>query len=411
MAARARSERLAPNAGSRTLHAPVGGQGWYWANTRSATTPEGFNQEETIKAIWAEGTPEQPIGKSTPSLAGPEDGEASLFSRSLVSTGHLARLESTLAKARRGEPITIGVIGGSITAGAAASQPENRYGDRVAAWWRRAFPRATVRFVNAGIGATGSDYGALRAKRELLSHHPDFVVVEYAVNDPNTQFAAETLEGLVRQVLRETNQPAVLLLFMMNQDGGNAQEWHSKVGRHYGLPMVSFRDALWPEIKEGRMKWGDVEADAVHPNNRGHDYCGRFVTRLLDRFLAGLPADEHLPQISSVPQPLFSDQFERVALFEADALEPLTNQGWSRETEQPGDKYWKADQPGSIIEFEVSGQAILLWTGTFAARWDRRVSAWTSSRPCCGKDGLSRPGAATARPRSWRANSARASTK
>jgi hypothetical protein len=40
--------------GSRTLHAPVGGQWWYWANTRSAATPDGFNQEETIKAIWTE---------------------------------------------------------------------------------------------------------------------------------------------------------------------------------------------------------------------------------------------------------------------------------------------------------------------------------------------------------------------
>ncbi len=42
--------------GSRTLHAPVGNQWWYWANTRSPATPEGFNQEETIKAIWAENT-------------------------------------------------------------------------------------------------------------------------------------------------------------------------------------------------------------------------------------------------------------------------------------------------------------------------------------------------------------------
>jgi hypothetical protein len=25
---------------------------WYFANTRSAACPQGFNQEETIKAIW-----------------------------------------------------------------------------------------------------------------------------------------------------------------------------------------------------------------------------------------------------------------------------------------------------------------------------------------------------------------------
>jgi hypothetical protein len=200
----------------------------------------------------------------------------------------------------------------------------------------------------------------LRVKRDLLSQHPDFVVVEYAVNDPNTQAAAETLEGLIRQILKETSQPAVLLLFTMHQDGGNAQEWHGKVGRHYDLPMVSFRDALWPEIKEGRMKWNDVESDVVHPNDRGHDYCARFVTNLLERVLADLPADDRLPQIKAVPQPLLSDMFEHVTLLEADALKPVNNQGWSREAGQSGDKYWKAEQPGSVLEFEVAGRAILL---------------------------------------------------
>ena len=39
--------------GSRTLAAPVGDVRWYWANTKSDAVPTGFNQEETIKAIWA----------------------------------------------------------------------------------------------------------------------------------------------------------------------------------------------------------------------------------------------------------------------------------------------------------------------------------------------------------------------
>ena len=289
----------------------------------------------------------------------PEEFENLAF-RSLVTTGQVARLERALAKARRGETVTIGVIGGSITQGAAATQPEKRYGNRLAAWWRQTFPKANVLFVNAGIGATGSDYGALRANRDLLSHHPDFVVVEYAVNDPNSQAAAETLEGLVRQILRAPNQPAVLLLFTMNQDGGNAQEWQAKVGRHYDLPMVSFRDALWPEIHAGRMKWTDVEADAVHPNDRGHDYCARFIAHLLDSVLAGLPTDELLPQIGPMPNPLLSDHFEHVALFEAGSLKPLSNQGWTLEGIESEGKYWKADQPGSVIEFEVSGPAIQL---------------------------------------------------
>ena len=38
--------------GSRTLADPVGDIHWYFANTASDTVPNGFNQEETIKAIW-----------------------------------------------------------------------------------------------------------------------------------------------------------------------------------------------------------------------------------------------------------------------------------------------------------------------------------------------------------------------
>ena len=344
--------------GSRTLHAPVGNQSWYWANTRSAATPEGFNQEETIKAIWAEDAGQRENGSR--GATGSAADEAALFARSQVSPGDTARLQRAFAKACRGDSVTVGVIGGSITQGAGASQPDRRYGDRVAAWWRQTFPKATVRSVNAGIGATGSDYGALRARRDLLSHHPDFVVVEYAVNDPNTQAAAESFEGLTRQILREPNQPAVVLLFTMNQEGGNAQEWQAQTGRHYNLPMVSFRDALWPEIKAGRMKWSDVEADVVHPNDRGHEYCARFITRLLEQVRAALPADDGLPQIKPVPEPLISDQFEHVALFEAGALKPLSNQGWTLDAARPGGEYWAAEQPGSLIDFEVPGKVVLL---------------------------------------------------
>ena len=307
-----------------------------------------------------------------------------VLAHSLVSLGDTARLQHALAKARRGDsPLTVAVIGGSITGGAKASTREKNYGSLVAKWWRETFPKAAgarsapgkssvlgqgaayrvplrgtalkVEFVNAGIGATGSNYGALRAQRDLLSHHPDFVVVEYGVNDGNTQACAETYEGLVRQTLNQPNQPAVMLLFMMHNNGGNAQEWQSKVGAHYGLPMVSFRDALWPEIQAGRMKWEDVEADMVHPNDRGHAYAAQFVTEVLQRLLKDLPADDALPAVKPVPAPLFTDLFEHVSLLEANALKPVTNEGWSYDAK---DRCWKSSQPGSVVEFEVEGRVI-----------------------------------------------------
>lgn len=39
--------------GSRCLHAPVDGKVWYYANRPSKATPDGFGQEDAIRAIWA----------------------------------------------------------------------------------------------------------------------------------------------------------------------------------------------------------------------------------------------------------------------------------------------------------------------------------------------------------------------
>ena len=280
---------------------------------------------------------------------------ASLCPASLVSEGDVARLQRALARARRGEKVTIAVIGGSVTQGARASQAENRYGNLIAAWWRGKFPKARIEFVNAGIGATGSNFGALRARRDLLSHQPDVVVVEYSVNDAPLQASAETLEGLTRQILSQPNQPAAMLLFMMHQGGGNAQEWHAKVGRHYALPMVSFRDALWPEIKAGRLKWETFMSDQVHPNDAGHECAARFVIHLLEKVLKELPAENHLPSIAPAPAPLFTGLFEHTALFEACDLKPVKNDGWT--LDEKG-KCWRSDKPGSVIEFGIEGSTI-----------------------------------------------------
>jgi lysophospholipase L1-like esterase len=274
---------------------------------------------------------------------------AALSRPALLATGNTARLRQVFPSANRGEPLTVAVIGGSITGGAVASAPTNSYGSRVAAWWQQTFPKTEIKFVNAGIGATGSDYGAFRARRDLLIHRPDFVVVEYAVNDPNTKDSAETLEGLVRQILKQPNQPAVVLLFMMSQGGNNAQEWHSKVGTHYGLPMISYRDALWPEIKAERLKWDAVMADFVHPNDLGHECAAGFITNLLE-YVSKMPAP-----IRPIPAPLFTGLYEHVSLHEAADLKPLKNEGWAFDK---ATQSWRSDKPGSVVEFEITGRAI-----------------------------------------------------
>lgn len=294
---------------------------------------------------------------SAPATA-PAIDSAEIVSRSVVAEGDLARLHAVLAKAGRGEPVTLGFIGGSITQGAIATKSENRYVNRVATWWKTTFPQTRFTLVNAGIGATNSLYGSLRAQRDLLSRSPDFVVVDFAVNDKAGPELAESYEGLVRQILKQPQAPALVLLFMSRNDGINAQEWQEKIGRHYQLPMISYRNAFWPELESGRVQWSQIGADYIHPNNQGHASTATFITTLLEKTRLSAPLDAGSSPVSpTLPAPLLSDAFERTTLLEAADLQPLSNEGW---TYTPEKKAWVSSTPGSVIEFTLSGTRIFL---------------------------------------------------
>ena len=94
-----------------------------------------------------------------------------------------SRLLQLMKRADRGEELTIGFLGGSITQGSLAKNPENTYARRVFTWWKDSFPKAEFHYVNGGIGGTTSHYGAARAVRDVLMYQPDFVMVDFCVND------------------------------------------------------------------------------------------------------------------------------------------------------------------------------------------------------------------------------------
>jgi lysophospholipase L1-like esterase len=278
-----------------------------------------------------------------------------VLDRSILRQGNLARLGWVLARAARGEPITLGAIGGSITHTAAASKPRFRYVNRVAAWIERRFPGCRVRIVNAGRGATGSNYGALRADRDLLGQKPDLVICDWAVNDGAGEEFGESLEGIVRRALALPSQPPVVLIMFSRKDGTNVQDRLATVGTHYDLPMVSYRDAMWAEIRGGRLTWDDISPDEVHPNDRGHDHAAAMLAHLFERAVG---VDE--PIATTLPPPLYSDRFTRVTLHEAPVAVPLASAGWAMEAHSGPWASWVAHEAGAWIEFELVGETLLL---------------------------------------------------
>jgi len=281
--------------------------------------------------------------------------EDAVVARSLVSAGSIDRVRHVMMRARRGESVTLGFLGGSVTDGGSASAEDKTFASLVTDWWRDSFPASDIDLVNAGVPSTGSVFGALRADRDLFAHDVDCVVVEFAINDGPGQFTVGALEGLVRQLLAHPRHVAVILLMVVRSDGSNAEDWHRQVGFHYDLPMISLREAVWPELEAGTLQWSDLAVDGSHPNDYGHYLLSRMIEGFLEDVRADLPAGFRFPVWRSMPRPLFSDIYQRTELKLAAELEPAVNDGWSHDAAKQA---WTADVPGSAVEFEFHGRTV-----------------------------------------------------
>lgn len=224
-----------------------------------------------------------------------------MYSRAVdFPEGDLTRLASVLRKAQRGEEITVGFIGGSITEGYAASMEDNCYVSLVYQWLCEKFPQTPINLINAGIGGTSSYLGVHRVEEEVLSKAPDLVFVEFAVNDTFTEFCMNSYENLIRKILGAESNPALVLLFSVNAVGDSVQAVEAALGEYYKVPMISYGNAVFPEIVAGNFQWLDIASDVVHPNDMGHSIYAALITGYLDAVCARL---DEIPEGSDWEMP------------------------------------------------------------------------------------------------------------
>ena len=269
---------------------------------------------------------------------------------------NFSRLKSCLRRAAAGEELTLGFFGGSITQGSLATAPENCYAYRVFRWWETTFPQAKFHYVNGGIGGTDSLFGVSRVEEHLLMYQPDFVVVDFSVNDKPTDFFQETCEGLLRKILSWPSHPAVVLLNNVYYDTGvTAQDQHVAVGDYYGVPHVSIKETIYRDMLEGRYTRPELTPDGLHPNDKGHGLVAEQITNLLETVNLCRDTPEKEPLF---PAPLTANSYEQacrltirevspvLAGFRADAAEKLGHlDHWKNG--------WIGAHPGDRITFTV----------------------------------------------------------
>lgn len=310
----------------------------------------------------------------------------------------LTRIRECMRRADEGGELTIAFFGGSITQGCAASVHEKTYSYRVFEWWKRTFPKAEFRYVNAGIGGTTSHFGAARIVPDLLMYQPDLAVIDFSVNDEANDFFQETYEGILRRILEWKSKPAVLVLNHVFYDTGeNAQQYHNAAADWYHVPHVSMRDTLYRKVEAGEYAMEELTGDALHPNDQGHELVAEEIiaffrqvweeTRAREGNVqkeaaqeaglrredvqkeaaqkAGLQEADAQKEDSPLPSPMTENAYEFASRLTIREISPELA-GFRADTEEKTGHLdlfkngWIGKRPGDKIRFQVTASCIAL---------------------------------------------------
>lgn len=293
----------------------------------------------------------------------------------------LSRLKNCMVRAEKGEELTIGFLGGSITQGSLATEHKNTYAYRVFSWWKETFPKTQFHYVNGGIGGTTSHYGVSRAVTDVLMYQPDFVAVDFSVNDEPDEFFQETYEGVIRKLLQWKSKPAVVILNNVFYDTGKtAQDFHNAVGDWYQVPHVSIKDTLYQEMKQGKYTREELTPDGLHPNDKGHGLVAGEIIAFLEEVRKQITenADEIEnckndkinntinnieDNTTNIPEPMTENAYENARRLTIREISPEL-EGFRADTEEKTghlDHFkngWIGKKPGDKITFEVEASCI-----------------------------------------------------
>lgn len=292
-------------------------------------------------------------------------------------------LPRTAALLARGGPMTIAYFGGSITQ--ADGWRTNTFN-----WFKSQYPGISFTAIQASVGGTGSDLGVYRMDRDLLTHEPDLVFVEFAVNDSHSKedLIVGAMDGIVRKIRQSRPACEIIFVYTVNAPMTDslrkgqfhyAAAAHEKVASHYGIPSIHLALEVARREGDGSLVFtgtGEAKAaleasgklvfarDVCHPYPAGHQlYSEAVIRHLPDLLKPGQPASRPLPA------PLDPGRWEasRMAPVESFRLSPDWRRlersdwppiAWSVEILP---ELWLAEQPGATLEATFTGTAFGLF--------------------------------------------------
>ncbi|MBE6733138.1 MAG: hypothetical protein E7561_03985 [Ruminococcaceae bacterium] len=212
-------------------------------------------------------------------------------------------LTNTYNKLMTEQKLTVAYIGGSITAGSAASNPSaTAWRPLTTSWLRKEFPNAEITEVNTAIGSVGTLLPVFYADDYVLPKSPDLVFIETAINDKllRTQYGEDVsthYETLIRKILESNPNCDIVSVYTTNDTVLASDDYYfdesiaqNEIATYYGIPSANVGRKLRidkglaePKNADGTYTedWQTYYADSVHPTDVGHKEYANTVTYLL----------------------------------------------------------------------------------------------------------------------------------
>ena len=257
------------------------------------------------------------------------------------------------------DEVNIVYLGGSITRGAGVTDKNQCWVNRISQYFNTKFGGTkTVHNYNAGLGGTGSDMGIMRLEKDVLSKNPDYVFIEFAVNDIGKVNAARHMESIVRSLLAMDEVPYVTFVYTAKYDAANSRlqnnaAAHQAVADYYGIPVIDLK----PDLEKAILSTGTMEdqenikywiGDLTHPSANGYDCYTKTIQAALETGEYYVKPQDKTEKLDINASPL------RTAW--VDVMTGAKSTGtWTENRSADYGSGWTSSTPGDTLEYTFYG--------------------------------------------------------
>ncbi|KAJ7241721.1 hypothetical protein B0H12DRAFT_1133484 [Mycena haematopus] len=204
---------------------------------------------------------------------------AETLGKTRLHLGSGTRIQRVLNKALTGQPVTISILGGSVSAcHGAGDDPISPkcYPSRFFQWWNTVFPHPASELTNGAMRRTNSEYFAFCSTHHIPDS-TDLVIVELDVDDRSNQETQDNFEVLIRSILIRPDEPAVLILGHFSPEIHTAYGYsgpdsiHNTVAQFYDVPHISIKPMVYHDYMRDPDSIARLYTDPVLASPAGHE--------------------------------------------------------------------------------------------------------------------------------------------